>query len=87
MGFLDTSGAKLTVGCNHTVQTPVAAAVYLGDPGKKGARICELGDGVSPFVSPCPIDAQKREALLKGSLYVTISSDIYPQGEIRGQIR
>jgi CHRD domain len=74
----------------------IGSAIYLGGPGQVGPPIFDLGpgaqwqdmqgNGISRMITSAPFPAQYLVALQHGQTYVNIQTQLFPQGEIRGQL-
>jgi hypothetical protein len=84
---LNTAGTELVFAVIHGVTDVTGATVRSGDPGTNGsvAFTLTLIDD-SKFNGTWMIDSNGIADLQGGRLYVQIESDLFPDGEIRGQI-
>lgn len=70
--------------------TATAAHIHLGAPGSNGPIIVPLalaGSGVWAVPANTILSAEQLEAYRQGNLYYNAHSVLFPNGEIRGQIR
>ena len=71
--------------------TANAAHIHIGDPGINGAIIIGLtqtasGSGIWTVAPNTALTATQLTALRVGGLYVNVHTDLYPGGQIRGQL-
>lgn len=79
-----------------TRATLIGAAIHLGGPGQIGPPIFDLGGGtlwqdmqgigIARMIAGVPFPQQYLPALQQGQTYVNIKTQMFPQGEIRGQL-
>jgi len=89
-GSIDVStDGTITGSVTVTDMTATAAQVHLGEPGRNGpvvAHLTKTGDNTWTVVGSARLTPQQINAFRAGTLYVTVSSIAYKQGELRGQI-
>jgi hypothetical protein len=86
--FLDASGTTITynVTYQNLVGTPAASHLHRAAPGVAGPIIVPLTCCPNPLSGTAPWDPANTSALLAGNVYVNIHSNLFPGGEIRGQL-
>lgn len=73
--------------CTHDVVGPTAAHIHNAPAGVSGPVVFDLGTGASPIHGDwTTITPEQVTELLAGNMYVNVHSDLFPGGEIRGQI-
>ena len=83
---LDCSTQILTYFIYHTVSTPVSATINIGNQYESGPPLIQLDRAESPIYGSVEINSNTTILLYEQQLYITISSFLYPKGEIRGQV-
>jgi len=83
-GLLGTASVQLR--CAHDVVDPTGSHVHQAARGVNGPIIVDLGDPASPIEHDFELDLEETGALVAGNLYVNVHSEVFPNGEIRGQI-
>ncbi|GAB3278601.1 hypothetical protein GCM10027347_53090 [Larkinella harenae] len=80
---------ELSYTVNYTGITPTAARIHLapGGPGTNGPGIITLTSTTSPASGKSTLTQDQENALMEGRLYVLLTSQQYPAGEIRGNIQ
>ncbi|NUN12242.1 MAG: CHRD domain-containing protein [Myxococcales bacterium] len=63
----------------------IAAHIHQAPPGENGPVVIPLPDG-TPKIGSALLTPTLLTELVAGNLYVNIHSDLYPNGELRGQI-
>lgn len=85
-GILNEGHTSFSLNCSHTVFEPTASHIHEEAPGVNGPIIFGLGEPTSPIVADWELSAEEVSALFEGDLYVNVHSDLFPGGEVRGQI-
>jgi hypothetical protein len=70
----------------HSVYQPFQANVHVGGPDERGTFLFSLSRAESPIYGAMILEQDVYEQLISEQLFITISSKLYPGGEIRGQI-
>lgn len=94
---LNRETTDLCYSISFTVLDGLETAAHIhgpADPGDNAGVLFDISPsppGLSPLGSPktgCvgPLSKREREALMKGLFYIDIHSDVFPDGEIRGQV-
>jgi hypothetical protein len=83
----DQTSARIKVRVQGLENTIVAAHIHIGPRGTSGPMLFDLGAFTDSLEKDSgPIGEAAREALLAGNLYVNVHTDVYLNGEIRGQL-
>lgn len=85
-GVLNEDHTEFALECHHTVEDATAAHIHEAPVGVAGPIIFGLGEPTSPIQQTWEPDQDEVNNLFDGNLYVNVHSDIYPAGEVRGQI-
>ncbi len=86
---LSTGSGQLSGNVTHSVALATGATVNLGSPGEIGAPVITLTrESSTNFVIPPDtiLTPQQQADFQAGRLYVVITSDAFPEGEVRGQL-
>ncbi len=84
-GELNDIETELTLTCTNSVANPITAQLREAFIGSNGDITCELGSsGKGTFT--CSLNNSQVDTLLNGGMYVSINTEAYPNGEIRGQV-
>lgn len=86
VGVLGDAEAVLSVICVHNVHQATGAALRHGARGENGSTIFTFPTGEDP-VANIPLTPSELADLVLDRLYIVIYSDLYPDGELRGQVR
>jgi len=70
----------------HTVYLPLSANIHAGLSGQRGSFLFSLPRSKSPIYGSMILEEDVYSLLINEGLYVAITSQTYPTGEIRGQI-
>lgn len=82
----DQTRARLEIRVRDLPNVMTASHVHVGSPGQNGPQVFDLGVFADSIAADWPIAPSLVPQLLAGNLYVAVHTDVYPVGEIRGQI-
>jgi len=71
---------------SHTVASPLTAFVHTGVSGEAGPVLLDLGLPESPITAAQVLTLSQLELLREGRFYIEVTSNAYPEGDIRGQV-
>ncbi|MCX8066045.1 MAG: DUF4397 domain-containing protein [Candidatus Hydrogenedentes bacterium] len=81
---IDTSDYLVKLTISHNVVNPVSAGIYSGNLGENGPLLIDLGAPTSPIERI--LTPEEVEAFLNRPVYILITSENYPNGELRAQL-
>ncbi|MEM6793312.1 MAG: spondin domain-containing protein [Acidobacteriota bacterium] len=85
---LNSDRSEVSFTCEHNLTNPVVVAhVHSGAPGVNGPVIFPFADPTAnPITETFAITADQVASFLDSGYYVNIHTDVFPDGEIRGQV-
>ena len=76
-----------TLRVDYSEITLIAAHIHKGEIGVSGLVVFPLDHTKNPIeYTSAPLTLEQEEDLINGLYYVNLHTDIYPAGEIRGQL-
>ena len=70
----------------HTILLPTSTRLYIGLAGEAGAMTLSLTNSGGTTIGTSGVTAEQVRAITEGRAYVNITSGLFPEGELRGQI-
>ena len=76
---------SLFVACTHQVAQPTMIHLHDAPPGQEGPIVFDF-PSTNPFSGTVPLTPRLVADFAAGFLYVNIHTEVFPEGEIRGQL-
>jgi len=84
--ILDPEETGVFVSCTHNITGVTGASLRYADPGVVGPQKCSMTPAQLTAGRNCSLSPGEIENLWLGRMYINITSNSYPEGEVRGQI-
>lgn len=70
----------------HTILLPTSTRLHIGLAGESGAMALSLTNSGGTSIGTSGVTPDQVRAIIEGRAYVNITSGLFPEGELRGQI-